>query len=331
MALNIRGKHFLDLVDFSPEQLTYLLRLSQKLKAKKMAGAVGDLLYGKNIVLMFEKPSTRTRCAFEVAAREEGAGVSVLDHSHLGSKESMEDTAKVLARYYDGIGFRGYAQSTLQQLADCAGIPVWNGLTDEAHPTQALADLLTIQESVTKSFYEIKLVYVGDARNNVCNSLALLAAKMGMQFVGLAPAALFPNPQFLERVQRIAKSTGAKIYYTDERKQALKDADFLYTDVWVSMGEEAELKKRIELLKPFQVTQTMLEETCNPDVKFMHCLPACHDLHTELGRKVNQQFGLRAMEVTDEVFRGPHSIVFDQAENRLHTIKSIMVASIGNL
>lgn len=331
MAFNMRGSHFLDVADFSPEQLSYLLRLSQKLKAKKMAGLTGDLLYGKNIVLMFEKPSTRTRCAFEVAAREEGAGVSVLDNSHIGSKESLEDTAKVLSRYYDGIGFRGYAQATINELAACAGIPVWNGLTDEAHPTQALADLLTIQESTTKSFYDIKLVFVGDARNNVCNSLALVAAKLGMQFVGLAPAALFPNPKFLDQVQKIAKTTGAKVYYTDEKQQALRDADFLYTDVWVSMGEEAELKKRIELLKPFQVNQAMLEATGNRDVKFMHCLPACHDLHTEMGRKVNQQFGLRAMEVTDEVFRGPQSIVFDQAENRLHTLKAIMVASIGNL
>jgi ornithine carbamoyltransferase len=329
MAMNIRGKHFLDLKDFSPEQLSYLLNLSQKLKAKKLAGITGDLLLGKNICLMFEKPSTRTRCAFEVAAREEGAGVSVLDNTHTGVKESLEDTVKVLGRYFDGIAFRGYAQANAQELAASAGIPVWNALTNEAHPTQALADIMTIQEHITKSFYEIKLVYVGDARNNVCQSLAIMAAKMGMQFIGLGPKSLFPDAEFIKQVTEIAKNTGAKIQYTDDKSKALPNADVIYTDVWVSMGEEAQLKQRIDLLKPYQVTQEFLESTGNRDVKFMHCMPACHDLNTEFGRKIQQQFGLNAMEVTDDVFRGPQSIVLDQAENRLHTIKAVMVASIG--
>lgn len=330
MAINIRGRHFLTLKDFSPLEIQYLLDLSQDLKSKRHLGNHDKLLVGKDIVLLFEKASTRTRCAFEIAAKEEGANVTYLSDSHLGKKESIADTAMVLGRYYDGIEFRGFKQETIELLAKHAGIPVWNGLTDEDHPTQVLADLFTIREQVAKPLNKVKLVYIGDARNNMGNALLIGAAKMGLHFVAAAPASLFPNANLIAEMQEIAKNTGAKLEFISDPQIAVKSADIIYTDVWASMGEEAKLAERIKLLQPYQVNQALLAATKNPDVKFMHCLPAFHDTNTEIGQQVFKQFGLTAMEVTDEVFQSTHSIVFDQAENRLHTIKAILVATIGS-
>lgn len=331
MAVNIRGRNFIALKDFTQLEIRYLLELARDLKEKSISGVCGRLLEGRNIILIFEKPSTRTRCAFEVAAREEGAAVSFLENSHLGIKESIEDTAQVLGRYYDGIEFRGYEQSTIESLAKFSGIPVWNGLTNNFHPTQALADALTIMEHVDKPLSKVKLVFVGDARNNVCNSLMVLSAKMGMQFVGLGPAKLFPDKNLFYDMQKESQAHGGSLFYTDDIHQAVYNADVIYTDVWASMGEEALINERVHLLQPYQVNLAMLEASGNASIKFMHCLPACHDTETEFGKKIFEKFGLKEMEVTDEVFRSRYSIVFDQAENRLHTIKAVMVATIGNL
>ena len=331
MPVNLKGRSLLTLRDFTPEEIRYLLDLSRDLKAKKRAGIRGDLLAGKNIVLLFEKTSTRTRCAFEVAAFDEGGQVTFLTNSQMGKKESIEDTAKVLGRYYDGIEFRGFHQETVEALAAFAGVPVWNGLTDMWHPTQILADFLTIEEHTAKPLNKVKLVYVGDARNNMGNSLMIAAAKMGMHFCGVAPASLFPNEKLVEEARKIAVETGAEIELTDDIKAGVAGADVLYTDVWVSMGEEAQFAERIELLSPYQVNMAMVEATGNPEVIFMHCLPSFHDQETEVAREIKAKFGLEEMEVTDEVFRSRHSVVFDEAENRMHTIKAVMVATAGNI
>ena len=332
MPVSLKGRSFLTLKHFTPEEITYLLNLSADLKAKKRAGIKGNLLAGKNVVLLFEKNSTRTRCAFEVGALDEGGHVTFLgsSDSQMGKKESIEDTAKVLGRFYDGIEFRGFKQETVDILAANAGVPVWNGLTDLYHPTQILADFLTIQEHVAKPLNKVKFVYVGDARNNMGNSLMIGAAKMGMEFWALAPKELWPAEELVAEMKEVAKQTGASINLTDNIAD-VKNADVLYTDVWVSMGEEAMFEERIKMLKDYQVNMDMLKKTENPDVIFLHCLPAFHDLNTVVGNDIHERFGLDSMEVSDEVFRSRHSKVFDEAENRMHTIKAIMVATIGNL
>ncbi|SHI72900.1 ornithine carbamoyltransferase [Geosporobacter subterraneus DSM 17957] len=331
MAVNLKGRSFLTLKDFTPEEIRYLLELSKDLKNKKRMGGKEKLLAGKNIVLLFEKASTRTRCAFEVAAMDEGAGVTFLssNDSQMGKKESLEDTAKVLGRMYDGIEFRGFAQSTVELLAEHSGVPVWNGLTDADHPTQILADLLTIMEHVPKALNKVKMVYAGDARNNMGNALLMGAAKMGMHFVACAPKELFPEESLVAEMREVAKETGAVIELTENIDEAVKGADVIYTDVWVSMGEEDQFEERIKLLHPYQVNMEMLRKTGNPDVIFLHCLPAFHDLETKVGKEVYEKYGLKEMEVTDEVFRSRHSKVFDEAENRLHTIKAVMVATMA--
>ncbi len=330
MPINLRGRHLLTLRDFTPEEIRYLLDLSLNLKEKKRAGIKGDLLERKNICLIFEKTSTRTRCAFEVAAFDEGASVTFLTNSQMGKKESIEDTAKVLGRFYDGIEFRGFKQETVEELAKFAGVPVWNGLTDKYHPTQILADFLTIMEHVHKPLNKVKLVYVGDARNNMGNSLMIGAAKLGMHFVALAPESLWPEEELVKEMKQLAKETGGKIELTDKIND-VHGADVIYTDVWVSMGEEALFEERIKMLKPYQVNMEMMKKTDNPDCLFMHCLPSFHDRETEVGEEIFQKYGLAEMEVTDEVFRSRNSVVMDEAENRMHTIKAVMVATIGNL
>lgn len=331
MPISLKGRHLLTLKDFSPLEIQYLLNLSRDLKNKKRAGIKEQLLAGKNICLIFDKASTRTRCAFEVAAFDEGACVTYLSNSQMGKKESIEDTAIVLGRYYDGIEFRGFEQKTVELLAQHAGVPVWNGLTDLDHPTQILADFLTIMEHVDKPLYKTKLVFVGDTRNNMGNALMIGCAKMGMHFVALAPKSLFPDEKLVKEMQEVAKQTGAKIELTENIETAVKGADVIYTDVWVSMGEEAKFEERIKLLKSYQVTMDMMKKTGNPYVLFMHCLPAFHDLNTGVGKEIFDKFGLKEMEVTDEVFRSKFSVVFDEAENRLHTIKAVIVATIGNV
>ena len=328
MPVNLKGRSFLTLKDFSSEEIRYLLDLAHDLKAKKRAGIKGSLLEGRNIVLLFEKTSTRTRCAFEVAAYDEGASCTFLSNSQMGKKESLEDTAKVLGRFYDGIEFRGFKQSDVELLAKYSGVPVWNGLTDLYHPTQILADLLTIEEHVHKPLNKVKFVYAGDARNNMGNSLMIGAAKMGMDFVGLAPKELFPSKELVDEMKEVAKTTGATITLT-ENIDDVKGADVIYTDVWVSMGEEDQFAERIKLLEPYRVNAEMMAKTDNPDCIFLHCLPSFHDLETAVGRDIHEKFGLTEMEVSDEVFRSPASKVFDEAENRMHTIKAVMVATIG--
>lgn len=327
MAVNLKGRSFLTLKDFTPEEISYMLNLSLDLKRKKRAGIKGDLLERKNIVLLFEKASTRTRCAFETAAYDEGGSVTFLTNSQMGKKESIEDTAKVLGRFYDGIEFRGFKQETVAALAEHSGVPVWNGLTDLYHPTQILADFLTVMEHCDKPLNKVKFVYAGDARNNMGNSLMIGAAKMGMHFVALAPKELFPSEELIAEMNEIARETGA-IIELSETIDAVKDADVIYTDVWVSMGEKDMFEQRIKQLKPYQVNMEMIKKTGNDDVLFLHCLPAFHDLKTVVGKEVFEKFGLDAMEVTDEVFRSKHSVVFDEAENRMHTIKAVMVATI---
>ena len=330
MPVNMKGRHLITLKDCTPEEIRYLLNLSADLKAKKRAGVRGNLLEGKNIVLLFEKTSTRTRCAFEVAAFDEGAQVTFLSNSQMGKKESIEDTAKVLGRYYDGIEFRGFKQETVEDLAANAGVPVWNGLTDMYHPTQILADFLTVIEHVSKPLNKVKFVYAGDARNNMGNSLMIGAAKMGMHFVALAPKDLWPAEDLVAEMREVAKETGAIIELT-ENVDDVKGSDVIYTDVWVSMGEEDQFAERIELLTPYQVNMEMIKKTENDDVIFMHCLPAFHDENTVIGKEIKEKFGLSSMEVTDEVFRSKHAVVFDEAENRMHTIKAIMCATAGKL
>jgi ornithine carbamoyltransferase len=330
--MKLKGRHFLTLLDFSNQEIEFLLNLSTELKKAKRSGAELQRLNGKKIALIFEKTSTRTRCAFEVAAYDQGAHVTYLDPtgSQLGKKESIRDTARVLGRMYHGIEYRGFEQARVEELAKYAGVPVWNGLTNEFHPTQALADILTIQEHSDKPLKQVAFAFLGDGRNNVANSLLVGAAKMGMDYRAVAPEELYPNPELVGLAQEIAKGSGARITITDDVDRGVAGCDFLYTDVWVSMGEpDAVWADRIRLLKPYQVNRAAMEKTKNPKVKFLHCLPAFHDRLTEIGEAIFKKFGLEAMEVTDEVFESPASIVFDQAENRLHTIKAVMVATIG--
>ncbi len=332
MSFNIRNRSFLKLLDFTPEEIHYLLNLSFELKKAKYCGTEQQRLKGKNIALIFEKTSTRTRCAFEVAAYDQGANITYLDpvSSQMGHKESVKDTARVLGRMYDGIEYRGYGQEIVETLAKYAGVPVWNGLTDEFHPTQVLADMMTMMEHSGKSLNQLKFCYLGDARNNMGNSLMVGAAKMGIDFRAAAPKACQPKQELVKTCTEIASATGASILLTDNVAEAVKNADFLYTDVWVSMGEPASVwEERIKLLKPYQVNSQVMELTGNPNVKFMHCLPAFHNLETKVGKEIYQKFGLDAMEVTDDVFESKASIVFDQAENRVHTIKAILVATLG--
>lgn len=329
MAVNLKGRSFLTLKDFRPEEIRYLLDLSKDLKSKKRCGIVGDTLRGKNIVLLFEKTSTRTRCAFEVAALDEGAHVTFLTNSQMGKKESIEDTAKVLGRFYDGIEFRGYSQKTVEDLAEFSGVPVWNGLTDVDHPTQVLADLLTIEEHIHKPLNEVKMVFVGDIRNNMSYALMYGAAKMGMHFVALGPKELDPDEVIINEVKEMCKETGATIEVTDNIEKGVKDADVIYTDIWASMGEEDKLAERVKLLTPYKITMDMMKATGNPNTKFMHCLPSFHDMNTENAVNSKERMGLYIEEVEDEVFRSRNSVVFDEAENRMHTIKAVMVATIG--
>lgn len=331
MALNLKARSFLKLLDFTPREINYLLDLSRDLKRAKYTGNETPMLKGKNIALLFQKDSTRTRCAFEVAAYDQGAHVTYLgpSGSQFGKKESVEDTAKVLGRFYNAIEFRGYKQADVEDLAKYSGVPVYNGLTDEFHPTQILADFLTIQEHYG-SLKGLKFVFAGDARNNMGNSLMVGCAKMGMHFVAAAPKDLWPNKDLVKECEAIAKETGATISFSDKMLEACKGANVIYTDVWVSMGEPAEVwASRIKDLKPFQVNMAAIK-VAKPDVIFMHCLPAFHDLKTEVGADIHKKFGLTSMEVTDEVFNSKHSVVFEEAENRLHTIKAVMVATIGN-
>jgi len=333
MAFNLRNRHFLKELDFTPQELSFLLELSADLKAAKYAGIEQKRLKGKNIVLIFEKASTRTRCAFEVAAYDQGAQVTYLEPSgsQLGSKESLKDTARVLGRMYDGIEYRGFGQERVEQLAQYAGVPVWNGLTNEFHPTQILADLLTMMEHSDKPLHQVRLAYLGDARFNMGNSLLIGAAKMGMDFRVVAPKSLQPEPKLVELARAIAKDTGAQITQTEDVDSGVKDVDFVETDVWVSMGESAEVwEERINLLKPYQVNAAVIERTGNPQVKFLHCLPAFHNRETKIGEEIYQKLGVESMEVDEEVFESQASLVFDEAENRIHTIKAVMVATLGS-
>ena len=333
MAYNLRNRSFLKLLDFSPKEIQFLLDLARDLKRAKYAGTEQPTLKGKNIALIFEKTSTRTRCAFEVAAYDQGAHVTYLGPtgSQIGIKESMKDTARVLGRMFDGIEYRGFAQKTVEELAEYSGVPVWNGLTNEFHPTQILADFLTMSEHVDKPLREVSYAYLGDARFNMGNSLLVGGAKMGMDVRIVAPKALQPAPELIAQCREIAKETGARITITDNPDEGVKGCDFLYTDIWVSMGEPVEVwKERIGMLLPFQVNASLMERTGNPKCKFMHCLPSYHNLETQAGRDVYKQFGLDGIEVTEDVFEGPNSIVFDEAENRMHTIKAVMVATLGD-
>ena len=332
MAFNLRNRSFLKLLDFTPEEVRFLLGLSVDLKKAKYAGLEQPRLMGKNIALIFEKASTRTRCAFETAAYDQGAHVTYLGPtgSQMGTKETMKDTARVLGRMYDGIEYRGFAQAQVEVLGEYAGVPVWNGLTNEFHPTQVLADFLTMMEHSDKPLREVAFAYLGDARNNMGNSLLVGAAKMGMDFRSVAPESVQPDPRLVDTALEIAGETGAKITVTDDLDSGLAGCDFLYTDVWVSMGEPAEVwKERINLLGPYQVNAAAMKKTGNPDVKFLHCLPAFHNRETAVGEEIYQKFGLESMEVSEEVFESPASIVFDEAENRMHTIKAVMVATLG--
>jgi ornithine carbamoyltransferase len=332
MAYNLRNRHFLKLLDFKPEEIKYLLDLAAELKKAKRAGTEQPRLKGKNIALIFEKTSTRTRCAFEAAALDQGAHVTYLgpSGSQIGVKESMKDTARVLGRMYDGIEYRGYGQNIVEELAAYAGVPVWNGLTNEFHPTQILADFLTMMEHSDKPLNQVSFCYMGDARNNMGNSLMVGAAKMGMDFRAAAPKECQPADELVAKCKEIAKETGAKITITENVDEAVKGVDFLYTDVWVSMGEpDSVWVERIKLLKPYQVNKEAIKKTGNPKVKFLHCLPAYHNRETKVGEEIFQKFGLDGLEVTEDVFESPASIVFDEAENRLHTIKAVMVATLG--
>ena len=333
MAFNLRNRSFLKLLDFTPKEINFFLDLAMDLKKAKYAGTEQARLKGKNIALIFEKSSTRTRCAFEVAAHDQGAHVTYLgpSGSQIGHKESMKDTARVLGRMYDGIEYRGFGQEKVEELSTYSGVPVWNGLTNEFHPTQILADFLTMIEHSNKPLNEISYCYLGDARNNMANSLMVGAALLGMDFRAAAPLNLQPEEDLIKKCKQIALETGAKITLTDDVSKAVKGADFLYTDVWVSMGEpESVWEERIKLLKPYQINTRVMKQTGNPNVKFLHCLPAFHNRETKIGEDVYQKFGIDAMEVTEEVFESESSIVFDQAENRLHTIKAVMVATLGS-
>ncbi len=333
MSFNLRNRHFLKELDFTPQEIKFLLGLAIELKKSKYAGTEQPRLKGKNIALIFEKDSTRTRCAFEIAALDQGAHVTYLgpSGSQIGKKESMKDTARVLGRMYDGIEYRGYAQTIVEDLAKYSGVPVWNGLTNEFHPTQMLADFMTMMEHTDKPLNQVTFAFLGDAKNNVGNSLMVGAAKMGMDFRAVAPKSCQPDAALVAQCLEIAKETGAKITITDSVDEGVKGCDFLYTDVWVSMGEPAEVwAERIALLKAYQVNMDMVKKTGNPNVKFLHCLPAFHNRETTVGEDIFQKFGLDGLEVTDDVFESEMSIVFDEAENRLHTIKAVMVATLGS-
>jgi ornithine carbamoyltransferase len=332
MKINLHNRHFLKLLDFTPEEIKYLLDLSAELKKAKKAGIEKQYLKGKNIALIFEKSSTRTRCAFEVAAYDQGAIVTYLgpSGSQIGHKESMKDTARVLGRMYDGIEYRGYGQEIVEELAAYAGVPVWNGLTNEFHPTQILADFLTMQEHSSKPLSKMVFCYLGDARFNMGNSLMVGSAKMGIDFRIAAPKECQPSAELVSKCREIASQTGAKITITENVAEAVKGADFLYTDVWVSMGEpESVWEERIKLLLPYQVNRDVLQKTGNAGVKFLHCLPAYHNRETKVGEEIFRKYGLDGLEVTEDVFEAENSIVFDEAENRLHTIKAVMVATLG--
>lgn len=327
--MNLKGKNFLKMLDFTPEEIEGMIDLAADLKAKKKAGIAHDTLRGKNIALIFEKTSTRTRCSFEVAAHDLGMQVTYLDPSgsQIGKKESIADTARVLGRMFDGIEYRGYGQEIVEELAKYAGVPVWNGLTNESHPTQILADFLTIREHFGK-LKGINFVYLGDARYNMGNSLMVGCAKMGMNFTAAAPKTYFPDQALIETCEKIAAETGATLRFCEDPMEATKNADVLYTDVWVSMGEPVEVwQERIDALSPYQVNQKLMDNAAENAV-FMHCLPAFHDHKTTIGKEMGEKFNRDAMEVTDEVFEGPQSIVFDEAENRMHTIKAVMAATL---
>ncbi|ELY3761328.1 ornithine carbamoyltransferase [Cronobacter universalis] len=333
MTINLKNRNFLKLLDYTPAEIQYLIDLAMQLKADKKAGREKKTLVGKNIALIFEKTSTRTRCAFEVGAFDQGAQVTYIgpSGSQIGHKESMKDTARVLGRMYDGIEYRGYGQAIVEELGEFAGVPVWNGLTNEFHPTQILADLMTMLEhSPGKTLPQIRFAYLGDARNNMGNSLMVGAAKMGMEIRLVAPKAFWPEEALVEQCRAIAAETGARIILTEHVDEGVDGVDFLYTDVWVSMGEPKEAwAERVALMKPYQVNQAVVKATGNPNVKFMHCLPAFHNEHTTVGRDIEAAYGLKGLEVTDDVFESPCSIVFDEAENRMHTIKAVMVATLG--
>ena len=333
MEQSLKNRNFLKLLDYTPAEIRYLLDLARTLKAAKKAGQEEQHLKGKNIALIFEKTSTRTRCAFEVAAHDQGAHVTYLGPtgSQIGIKETMKDTARVLGRMYDGIEYRGFGQAIVEELAKYAGVPVWNGLTNEFHPTQILADLLTMEEHSTKPLNQIKFAYLGDARFNMGNSLLVGGAKMGMDVRIVAPKALQPSAELQAQCFAVAKETGARITITDNVDEGVKGCDFVYTDIWVSMGEpDSVWKERIGLLMPYQVNAKLMERTGNPACKFMHCLPSYHNRDTKAGEDVYQKFGLDGVEVTEDVFESPASIVFDEAENRMHTIKAVMVATLGD-
>jgi len=333
MPVNLRNRSFLKELDYSPDELRFLLKLSADLKAAKYGGYEQPRLVGKNIALIFEKTSTRTRCAFEVAAYDQGAHVTYLgpEGSQIGHKESMKDTARVLGRMYDGIEYRGFAQETVEVLARFSGVPVWNGLTTEFHPTQLLADVMTMIEHSDKPLPQISFCYLGDAHNNVANSLMVGGCKLGMDVRLCAPRSLWPAEDLVETSRRIAAGTGARLTLTESIEEGVRGADYLYTDVWVSMGEpESAWAERIRLLLPYQVNMEAIRLTGNPGCKFLHCLPSFHNRETKVGEQIYQKFGLAAMEATDEVFESEHSIVFDQAENRVHTIKAVMVATLGD-
>lgn len=328
--MDLKGRNFLTLKDFTKEEIEYLIDLSVELKEKKKKGIPVDTLKGKNVALIFEKTSTRTRCSFEVAAHDLGMGTTYLDPkgSQIGKKESIKDTARVLGRIYDGIEYRGFGQEIVEELAKYAGVPVWNGLTNEYHPTQMLADLLTIKEHLGK-VEGVKLVYMGDARYNMGNSLMILCAKMGMHFVACAPKKYFPNDELVKQCMEYAKESGATITLTEDVKEGTRGADVIYTDVWVSMGEPDHVwEERIRELTPYKVTKEVMENAGSQAI-FLHCLPAFHDLETQIGKEMGERFGLKDMEVTDEVFESPQSVVFDEAENRMHTIKAVMAATLG--
>jgi ornithine carbamoyltransferase len=329
---DLRGRHFVTLADYSPEEITHLLDLAADLKEAKREGREEQRLAGKEIALIFEKDSTRTRCAFEVAAYDQGAHVTFIgpSGSHMGHKETVKDTARVLGRMYDAIEYRGFGTAVANELAECAGVPVYNGLTDEWHPTQILADFLTIREHVPKPLDEVAFCYLGDARFNMADTYLVGGAKLGMDVRIAAPKSLWPSDEFTNLANEIAEETGATITITEDVAEAVRGCDVLFTDVWVSMGEPDEVwAERIELLKPYQVNAETMKLTGNPDVKFMHCLPAFHNTDTQAGKEIYEKFGMESLEVTEEVFESPASLVWDEAENRMHTIKAVMVATLG--
>ncbi len=333
MPFNLRNRNFLKLLDFTQEEIKFLLDLSFYLKKAKIAGCEQQRLKGRKIALIFEKSSTRTRCAFESAAFDQGACVTYLgpEGSHLGKKESVKDTARVLGRMYDGIEYRGFGQEIVETLAEHSGVPVWNGLTDEFHPTQILADFMTMIENSHKLLKEMKLCFLGDTGNNVCNSLMVGSAKMGIDFTAAGPKDRHPEAKLLKKCLELAKKSGANINITEDAAEGVKNADFLYTDVWLSMGESDELwGDRIKKMLPYQINSSLIEKTGNKNVRFLHCLPSFHNRETTLGEKIYKQYNLDGLEVTEDVFESDASIVFDEAENRMHTIKAVMVATLGD-